>query len=69
LAGLVDLFQGFVQKIEAVPGRPPQPREPRSLPKIRSKRHGAEIHEGRHALAQDFDPAGNVGPADSTQPR
>src|SRR6266404_9527016 len=61
LARLVYLFQDLVQKIEAVSSGARSSGKNRDLcPKIRSKRRGAEIHEGRHPLPQDFDPAGNV---------
>src|SRR5258705_4943812 len=61
LAGLVDLFQRRVQQAESVSSRARSSRENRNLcPEIRSKPYGAEVHEGRHPLAQNFGPAGHV---------
>ena len=61
LAGLVDLFLGLVQETKGVWGRRRSSGENRDpCAKIRSERYGAEIHEGRYALAQGLDAVGRV---------
>src|SRR5260221_10592286 len=61
LAGVVDLFQRLIQKIEAVSSGARSCRENRyPSTNVRPERCGAKIDEGRESSPQDLDPASNV---------